>query len=69
VVLRRVLEPEQVVENLPDVHAGVVARLAFADIEDDDARPVTLAGGRLRREREPVAALEMCAADLRFKGS
>jgi hypothetical protein len=61
-VRRRVLDPEQVVEQCPDV-ALRVPRLALADVKDHNAGGALGFVGRLNGEGEPKAALEMESAN------
>ncbi len=58
----RALDAEELVQDCPDVVLSVV-RFALPDVQDDDANRLPGLIGGLHRERKPVAAVEVDAAD------
>ena len=62
----RIPDAEEVVQDRPDV-ALTMGRLAWPDVKDDDASRPPGRHGRLHRERQPVAAVQVNAAHDRLE--
>jgi hypothetical protein len=64
---RRVLDAEEVVEDVPDIARGPMAGLTSTDVEQNDSLALAGRQHRLRRECESIAAVKVHAADDRLQ--
>jgi hypothetical protein len=60
---RRVVDAEDVVEEIPHASLGSVSRFALSDVQQHDPRPIDRRRLRHRREGGPAAAIQMKATD------